>query len=160
LSTVLLFHVPAADPPGCRQADDSVDVLETEEESAVVGIRQGSGCGLAVLAMMVVPVGLAGLVLHLAGADGWLALSTAATVAVLFAALALGVVALLTDQVPQPLPRRVHLAWLLPVIPLVALASTIAAWITRNSGLAPIPWIAGAALAVTAAVVLSGLATD
>jgi len=110
--------------------------------------------------MMVVPVGLAGLVLHLAGADGWLALSTAATVAVLFAALALGVVALLTDQVPQPLPRRVYLAWLLPVIPLVALASTIAAWITRNSGLALIPWLAGAALAITAAVVLSGLATD
>jgi len=110
--------------------------------------------------MMVVPVGLAWLVLHWAGADGWLALSTAATVAVVFAALALGVVALLTDQVPQKLPRRVYLAWLLPVLPLVAVASTVAAWITRNSGLAPIPWLAGVALAVTTAVVLSGLDTD
>jgi hypothetical protein len=109
--------------------------------------------------MMVGPVAVAWLVLHWAGADGWLALGTAATVAVLFAALVLGVVALLTDQVPRPLPRRVHLAWLLPVIPLVAVASTIAAWITRDSGLAPIPWLCGAALAITAAVVLSGLAT-
>ncbi len=106
---------------------------------------------------MVVPLGLTWLVLHWAGADGWLALSTAATVVVLFAALALGVVALLTDQVPHPLPRRVHLAWLLPVIPVVAVASTVAAWITRDSGLAPIPWLSGTALFITAWVVLSGL---
>jgi len=132
----------------------------TEEESTVVGIRQGSGCGLAVLAMMAVPVGLVWLILHWVGADRWLALSTAVTVAVLLAALALGVVALLTDQVPRPLPRRVYLAWLLPVIPLVAVASTIAAWITKDSGLAPIPWLSGVALALTAAIVLSGLATD
>jgi hypothetical protein len=109
---------------------------------------------------MVVPVGLVWLVLHWAGADGWLALSTAATIVVLFAALALGVVALLTDQVPQPLPRRVYLAWLLPVIPLVALTSTVAAWITKDPDLAPIPWLSGAALVVTAAIVLSGLATE
>ena len=125
-----------------------------------MGIRQGSGCGLAVLGAMVVPLGLVWLVLRWAGADGWLALSTAVTVLVLFAALALGVVALLTDQVPQPLPRRVYLAWLLPVIPLVAIASTVAAWITRNSGLAPIPWLSGVALVLTAAIVLSGLATE
>ncbi|MEU4244404.1 hypothetical protein [Actinoplanes sp. NPDC026619] len=110
--------------------------------------------------MMVVPLGLVWLILHWAGADGWLALSTTATVVVVFAALALGVVAMLTDQVPQPLPRRVYLAWLLPVIPLVALVSTIAAWITKDAGLAPIPWWSGAALLVTAAIVLSGLATD
>src|SRR5690242_9165236 len=109
---------------------------------------------------MVVPLGLVWLVLRWAGADGWLALSTAVTVLVLFAALALGVVALLTDQVPQPLPRRVYLAWLVPVIPLVAIASTVAAWITRNSGLAPIPWLSGVALVLTAAIVLSGLATE
>ena len=125
-----------------------------------MGIKQGSGCGLALLAAMVVPVGLVWLVLHWAGADGWLALSTAATVVVLFAALALGVVALLTDQVPQPLPRRVYLAWLLPVIPLVAIASTVAAWITEDPDLASIPWLSGAALVVTAAIVLSGLATE
>jgi len=123
-------------------------------------MRQESGCGLAVLGVMVVPVGLAWLVLHGFGADGWLALSTAAAVAVVFAALALGVVALLTDQVPQKLPRRVYLAWLLPVLPVVAVASTVAAWITRNSGLAPIPWLAGVALAVTTVIVLSGLNTD
>lgn len=110
--------------------------------------------------MMVVPLGLVWLVLHWAGADGWLALSTAATVAVLFAALGLGVVAVLTDQVPQPLPRRVHLAWLLPVIPVVAVGSSIAAWITRDAGLGWIPWLAGVALVVTAAIVMSGLATD
>src|SRR5690242_10620723 len=106
---------------------------------------------------MVVPLGLVWLVLHWAGADGWLALSTAATVVVLFAALALGLVALLTDQVPHPLPRRVYLAWLLPVIPLVAVVSTVAAWITKDPDLAAIPWLSGAALVVTAAVVLSGL---
>jgi hypothetical protein len=109
---------------------------------------------------MVVPLGLVWLILHWAGADGWLALSTAVTVLVLFAALALGVVAVLTDQVPQPLPRRVYLAWLLPVIPIVAIGSTVAAWITRNSDLAPIPWLSGAALVLTAAIVLSGLATE
>ncbi|GAA2642140.1 hypothetical protein Adu01nite_38480 [Paractinoplanes durhamensis] len=100
------------------------------------------------------------LVLHWAGADGWLGLSTTVTVVVLFAALVLGVVALLTDQVPQPLPRRVYLAWLLPVIPLVALGSTIAAWVTKDSGLAPVPWWSAAALVVVAFVVLSGLSTD
>jgi len=109
---------------------------------------------------MVVPLGLVWLVLHWAGADGWLALSTAATVVVLFAALGLGVVAVLTDHVPQPLPRRVYLAWLLPIIPVVALASTVAAWITKDSGLALIPWLSGAVLVVTAAIVLSGLATE
>jgi hypothetical protein len=79
---------------------------------------------------------------------------------VLFAALGLGVVAVLTDQVPRPLPRRVHLAWLLPVIPLVAIGSTVAAWITKDAGLGWIPWLSGAALVLTAAIVLSGLATD
>ncbi|GAA0533101.1 hypothetical protein GCM10010172_12420 [Paractinoplanes ferrugineus] len=126
----------------------------------MAGNRQGSGCGFAVLGLMVVPLGLGWLVLHWVGADGWLALSTTATVVVLFAALALGVVAMLTDQVPQPLPRRVYLAWLLPVIPLVALGSTIAAWITKDPALAPIPWWSAAALLVTAVIVLSGLATD
>ncbi|MCU7727498.1 hypothetical protein ODJ79_27590 [Actinoplanes sp. KI2] len=125
-----------------------------------MGIRQGGGCGLAVLGVMVVPLGLLWLVLHGAGVDGWLPLSTAATVVVLLAALGLGVVALLTDQVPRPLPRRVYLAWLLPVIPVVALASTVAAWITRDSDLAWIPWLSGAVLVVTAAIVLSGLATE
>ncbi|GIF19233.1 hypothetical protein BJ973_006278 [Actinoplanes tereljensis] len=109
---------------------------------------------------MVVPIGLVWLVLHLVGADGWLGLSTTATVVVLLAAVVLGVVALLSDQVPQPLPRRVYLAWLLPVIPLVALGSTIAAWTTRNSDLAVIPWLCAAALVVTATIVLSGLSTD
>jgi hypothetical protein len=106
---------------------------------------------------MVVPLGLTWLVLHWAGADGWLAVSTAATVVVLLAALMLGVVALLTDQVPHPLPRRVRLAWLLPVLPIVALASTVAAWITGDAALAWIPWLSGAALVVTAWIVLSGL---
>jgi hypothetical protein len=110
--------------------------------------------------MVVVPVGLVWLVLHWAGADGWLALSTTVTVVVVFAALVLGVVAMLSDQVPQPLPRRVYLAWLIPVIPLVAIGATIAAWATKNSGLAPIPWWSAAALVVTAVIVLSGLATD
>jgi hypothetical protein len=109
---------------------------------------------------MAVPLGLLWLVLHWTGADGWLALSTAATAVVLFAALGLGVIAILTDQVPQPLPRRVYLAWLLPVIPLAALASTVAAWITKDADLASIPWLSGAALAITAGIVLSGLATE
>lgn len=109
---------------------------------------------------MVVPVALVWPVLHWIGADGWLGLSTTVTVVVVVAAFALGVVALLTDQVPQPLPRRVYLGWLVPVIPLVAVTSTVAAWITRDSGLAAIPWWSAAALIVTAAIVLSGLATD
>jgi hypothetical protein len=127
-----------------------------------MGNQRGSGCGcsLAVLGLMVFSVGLTWLVLHWAGADGWLGLSTTVTVVVFGAALLLGVVALLTDQVPQPLPRRVYLAWLLPVLPLVALGSTISAWITRDSDLAVIPWLAGAALVGTAAIVLSGLSAD
>lgn len=109
---------------------------------------------------MAVPLGLVWLILHWAGADGWLALSTTATVVVVLAALGLGVVAVLNDHVPQPVPRRVYLAWLLPVVPVVALVSTVAAWITRNPGLAWLPWLSAVTLVVTTAIVLSGLATD
>jgi hypothetical protein len=57
------------------------------------------------------------------------------------------------------------LVWLLPILPVLAVVAIVAAWVCRASGLhdaarylALGPWLAGPALALSAAVVYSGLA--
>ena len=139
----------------------------------------GSGCGVVVLLLVVVPLGLAWLVLRWSGAGvptpaslggglpdghGWLVLSTVAAVAVLLAGLVLTGVMLLTDSVPNPLPRRLYLAWLLAILPVLAVLAIGVSWLCfaiglpgAARGLAVVPWVAGLALALTAGVVYSGL---
>jgi hypothetical protein len=132
-----------------------------------------------VLALIAAPLGLVWLVLRWAGAGvpslgglgegppggaGWLVLSSVAGLAVLVVGMGLVAWMFLSDSVPDPLPRRLYLAWLLPVLPIVDGLSVIAAWICFALGRADAarylgagPWLAGLALGLVAAVVYSGL---
>lgn len=132
-----------------------------------------------VLVLAAAPLGLVWLVLRWAGADvpslgtvvngrpggvGWLILSTVAGLAVLVVGLGLVGWMFLSDSVPEPLPRRLYLAWLLPVLPAAEVLSVVAAWVCHAAGradaarwLAAGPWFAGVAIALVAAILYSAL---
>ncbi|WP_436520998.1 hypothetical protein [Actinoplanes sp. HUAS TT8] len=139
----------------------------------------GLGCGVVVLVLAGAPLGLVWLVLRWVGAGvpsldavvngppaglGWLVLSTVAGLGVLVVGLGLVGWMFLSDTVPDPLPKRLYLAWLLPVLPVAEVVAVIAAWICHAAGqgeaarwLAVGPWFAGAALALVSAVLYSAL---
>ena len=133
------------------------------------GCVYGSGCGIVVVLLTGIVLGLCWLVLLLfgwrpAGGRGWLILSTAATLAVVVVALLLIGYMLLSDSAPEPVPRRLYLAWLLVVLPVLAILAIVSAWIcygldaaaaARYLGLGP--WIAGVGVAATAALVYSAV---
>ncbi|AEV83040.1 hypothetical protein ACWT_2021 [Actinoplanes sp. SE50] len=146
------------------------------------GCASGLGCGVVVLIVAAAPLALVWLVLRWAGVHlpslvtvlhgppagtGWLALSTIAALAVLVVGAGLVAWMFLSDSVPEPLPRRVYLVWLIPALPVLDLVSIVVAWICRALGhpdaarlLGTGPWLAGAALATVAAVVYSGLVAN
>jgi hypothetical protein len=144
-----------------------------------LGGAAGLGCGVVILVLTAAPLGLAWLVLRWAGvglptlgavADGppggtgWLILSTLAAVVVLVVGAGLVAWMFLSDQVPSPAPWRLHLAWLVPILPLVDVVSIVAAWICQGAGqseaarlLAAGPWLAGLGLAAVSALLYSAL---
>jgi hypothetical protein len=136
--------------------------------SQAKGCVHGCGCGIVVLLLAAVVVGLGWLGLLVVGSrpsgGGWLILSTVATLAVLVVALLLIAYMVLSDSAPQPVPRRLYFAWLLVLLPVLATGASVTAWIcfaldapdaARYLGLGP--WIAGLGVAGTAALVYSGV---
>jgi hypothetical protein len=133
------------------------------------GLVHGCGCGIVVVLLTGFVLGLCWLVLLLfgwrpAGDRGWLILSTAATLAVVVVALLLIGYMLLADSAPHPVPRRLYFAWLLVVLPVLAILTIVSAWIcdaldassaARYLGLGP--WLAGLGVAAAAGLVYSAV---
>src|SRR6185437_453509 len=70
----------------------------------------------------------------------------------------------LVDTVPDPLPRRVYLAWLLVLLPVLAIVAIVSAWICFAVGSADAarylglgPWLAGVGMAATSGLVYSAV---
>jgi hypothetical protein len=143
-------------------------------------VAAGCGCGTAVLLLAVLTVGPCWLGLALlgarvpgpdelvahgpAGGAGWLILSTATLVAVLVVALLLDGYMLLSDSAPDPVPRRLYLAWLLVLLPVLGILAMVSAWICfvldapdAARYLALGPWLAGLGIAATAGPVYSAV---
>jgi hypothetical protein len=137
--------------------------------SQAKGCLYGGGCGIVVALLAAVVLGLCWLVLLLfgwrpSGGGGWLILSSAATLAVLVVALPLVLFMVLVDTVPQPVPRRLYFAWLLVLLPVLAILAIVSAWICYALGALDAarylgfgPWLAGLGIVATATVVYSGV---